>query len=184
MNTLTLFILAVGLAMDAFAAAVCKSLAISRLTAKEAVTVGLWFGVFQALMPLIGFLLGCGFREKIAAFDHWIAFILLSAIGINMIREAASDRQAAADTSLACRTMFILSLATSIDALAVGVTFAFLDVNIWYATTLIGAVTFAISLFGAKIGSIFGAKHQSKAEFAGGAILIILGLKILLDHIL
>ena len=183
MSTITLFLLAVGLSMDAFAVAVCKGLAMSRITAKKAITVGLWFGIFQALMPLIGFLLGYGFQDKITAVDHWIAFILLGLIGANMIREALSHEEEKADDSLSFKTMFILAVATSIDALAVGITFAFLTVNIWRATAFIGITTFIISVIGVKIGNIFGTKYQNKAEFIGGAILILLGLKILLEHL-
>ena len=183
MSTLTLFILAVGLSMDAFAVAVCKGLAMNRITAKKAITVGLWFGIFQALMPLIGFLLGYGFQDKITAVDHWIAFILLALIGANMIRESLSHEEEKADDSLSFKTMFILAVATSIDALAVGITFAFLTVNIWRAITFIGITTFIISVIGVKIGNIFGTKYQNKAEFVGGAILILLGLKILLEHL-
>ena len=183
MSTLTLFLLAVGLSMDAFAVAVCKGLAMSRITLKKAVIVGLWFGIFQAGMPVIGYLLGSGFQEQIVAVDHWIAFILLALIGGNMIREAIKGGDEEADDSLAFGKMLVLAVATSIDALAVGITFAFLTVNIWQAVAFIGITTFVISMIGVKIGNIFGDKYQAKAELIGGLILIILGLKILIEHL-
>lgn len=183
MSTITLFLLAVGLAMDAFAVAVCKGLAMNRITWKKALTVGLWFGVFQAGMPVVGYLLGAGLSEKIAAFDHWIAFILLVLIGANMIREACKGGGEAADDSLAFGKMLTLAVATSIDALAVGVTFAFLTVNIVKAAAFIGIITLIISMLGVKIGNIFGNKYQAKAELIGGLILILLGTKILIEHL-
>ena len=183
MSLFTLFILAVGLSMDAFAVAVCKGLAMKKITAGKAVTVGLWFGGFQAGMPLAGYLLGIQFRNAITAIDHWIAFILLGIIGANMIKEACSGDCEKEDDSLDIRTMFLLAVATSIDALAVGITFAFLDVHIIAAVSFIGVTTFIISAIGVKIGNVFGTKYKSKAEFAGGAILILLGVKILLEHL-
>ncbi len=183
MSTITLFLLAVGLAMDAFAVAVCKGLAMNRISWKKALTVGLWFGIFQAGMPVIGYLLGAGLSEKIAAFDHWIAFVLLALIGANMIREACRGGDEAADDSLAFGKMLTLAVATSIDALAVGVTFAFLTVNIVKAAAFIGVITLIISMAGVKIGNIFGNKYQAKAEFIGGLILILLGTKILIEHL-
>ena len=178
-----LFILAVGLSMDAFAVSVCKGLAMSKITAGKAALVGLWFGGFQALMPALGFLLGFQFKESITAVDHWIAFILLGIIGGNMIREACSGECESESGSLDIKTMFLLAVATSIDALAVGITFAFLKVNIAAAVSFIGVTTFVISAAGVKIGNIFGTKYKSKAELAGGIILILLGLKILLEHL-
>lgn len=183
MGILELFILAVGLSMDAFAVAVCKGLALPKITAKNAMTVGLWFGVFQALMPLAGYFLGVQFKEYITAFDHWIAFALLFLIGGKMIKEALSKEEEKADASLSCKSMFVLAVATSIDALAMGITFAFLDVQIVPAVTFIGLVTFLLSVAGVKIGNIFGIKYKSKAEFTGGIILILLGMKILLEHL-
>ena len=179
----TLFILAVGLSMDAFAVAICKGLAMKKMSWKNAVIVGLWFGGFQALMPAIGYFLGVQFADKITSIDHWIAFVLLALIGGNMVREALSKEEEEASASMDVKTMFIMAVATSIDALAVGITFAFLDQNMPVAVSLIGVTTFLLSMAGVKIGSVFGAKYKAKAEFAGGVILILLGLKILLEHL-
>ena len=185
MSVLELFILAVGLSMDAFAVAVCKGLASEKAGWGRLLIVGAWFGGFQALMPAIGWLLGSRFINYIAAFDHWVAFVLLAVIGFNMIRESCRkdeecDPNAA---SLSVRVMLPLAVATSIDALAVGVTFAFLRVNILYAVIFIGCTTFILSAIGVKVGSIFGAKYKAKAEIVGGVILILLGVKILLEHL-
>ncbi|MBQ1343023.1 MAG: manganese efflux pump [Firmicutes bacterium] len=177
-----LFLLAVGLAMDAFAVSVCKGLALPRVDMKKALAAGLWFGGFQALMPLLGYLLGSRFASYIADFDHWIAFVLLALIGGNMIRESFGDEEEA-DASFGVRAMLPLALATSIDALAVGLTFAFLSVRVLPAVTLIGVVTLIISMIGVKLGNLFGARFRGKAEFAGGLILILLGVKILLQHL-
>ena len=182
MTILELFILAVGLSMDAFAVTVCKGLAIGKINMKHALIVGLWFGGFQALMPLVGYLLGSSFAEYIAAVDHWIAMILLALIGVNMVRESRDKDPEHADPSLGFKTMLVMAVATSIDALAVGVTFAFLEVRILPAVSFIGVVTFLLSALGVKIGSIFGTKYKSKAELTGGVILILLGLKIFLEH--
>ena len=183
MGLLELFILAVGLSMDAFAVSVCKGLAMPKISVKKAVIVGIWFGGFQALMPALGYLLGSQFKDSITAVDHWIAFILLGIIGGNMIREACSGECEKENDSLDIKTMFLLAVATSIDALAVGITFAFLKVNIVAAVSFIGATTFIISAAGVKIGNIFGTKYKAKAELAGGVILILLGLKVLLEHL-
>lgn len=189
MDLITLFTLAVGLSMDAFAVAVCKGLAMKKITVGKAVIVGIWFGGFQALMPALGYFLGIQFKSKITAVDHWIAFILLGLIGFNMIREACSKEEedcavcSDAEASLGIREMFVLAVATSIDALAVGITFAFLQVNIWAAVSFIGVITFLLSAVGVKVGNVFGVKYKSRAELAGGAILILLGLKILLEHL-
>ena len=183
MGLLELFILAVGLSMDAFAVSVCKGLAMPKITVKKAAVAGIWFGGFQALMPALGYLLGSQFKDSITAIDHWIAFILLGIIGGNMIREACSGECENESDSLDIKTMFLLAVATSIDALAVGITFAFLKVNIAAAVSFIGITTFIISAAGVKIGNIFGTKYKSKAELAGGIILILLGLKILLEHL-
>lgn len=183
MGLIELFILAVGLSMDAFAVSVCKGLAMPRITLKKVAVVGAWFGGFQALMPAIGYILGVQFRDKITAIDHWIAFILLGIIGINMIREACSGECETESESLDIKTMFLLAVATSIDALAVGITFAFLNVNIIAAVLFIGITTFIISSTGVKIGNVFGTKYKAKAELAGGIILILLGFKILLEHL-
>ena len=187
MGLFELFLIAVGLSMDAFAVSVCKGLAMCRCTWKKAGIVGLWFGGFQALMPLAGFLLGIQFQSLITAIDHWIAFILLGIIGINMIREALREGDECdccdTDESLDVKNMLTLAVATSIDALAVGITFAFLKVEIIPAVCFIGIITFTLSAAGVKIGNIFGAKYKSKAELAGGMILIFMGIKILLEHL-
>lgn len=178
-----LFILAVGLSMDAFAVSVCKGLSIRTLLPRHAVIVGLWFGAFQALMPAVGWLLGAAFADTIAAVDHWIAFVLLAIIGGNMIRESTDRDEEECDPSLAPLAMLLLAVATSIDALAVGVTFAFLRVDILPAVTLIGVCTFLISAAGVKVGNVFGARYKSKAELFGGVVLVLIGLKILLEHL-
>ena len=183
MGLAELLVLAAGLSMDAFAVAICKGLSIKKASAKDMATVGLWFGFFQAAMPLVGFFLGIQFSDKIVAIDHWIAFVLLAIIGINMIREAVSKDDDKTDSSLSFAAMLPLAVATSIDALAIGVTFAFLNVNIWLAVTIIGAITFVISAAGVKIGNIFGTKYKSKAELFGGLILCAIGLKILIEHL-
>ena len=196
MSLIELFILAVGLSMDAFAVAICKGLSLRKVSLKECTKVGLYFGGFQAGMPLIGFILGVQFKDYITSIDHWIAFILLSFIGINMIREAMDKDEDESIVNLAeaavgeeevnelgFKNMVMLAIATSIDALAVGVTFAFLQVDIVPAVLFIGIVTFALSAIGVKIGNVFGIKYKSKAEAAGGIILILIGLKILFEHL-
>ncbi|MFR9081048.1 MAG: manganese efflux pump MntP family protein [Coprococcus comes] len=183
MGLIELFLIAVGLSMDAFAVSVCKGLAMPKCTFKKAAIVGLWFGGFQALIPAIGYILGAQFQEAIASIDHWIAFVLLALIGGNMIHEALDNDEEEADASLDVKTMFLLAVATSIDALAIGITFAFLKVNIIPAVCFIGIVTFIISFAGVKIGNVFGARYKNKAEIVGGVILILLGLKILLEHL-
>lgn len=183
MGLIELFLIAVGLSMDAFAVSVCKGLAMPKCTFKKAAIVGLWFGGFQALMPAIGYVLGAQFQETIASIDHWIAFVLLALIGGNMIHESLDNDEEEADASLDVKTMFLLAVATSIDALAIGITFAFLKVNIIPAVCFIGIVTFIISFAGVKIGNVFGARYKNKAEIVGGVILILLGLKILLEHL-
>lgn len=183
MGLIELFLIAVGLSMDAFAVSVCKGLAMPKCTFKKVAIVGLWFGGFQALMPAIGYILGAQFQEAIASIDHWIAFVLLALIGGNMIHEALDNDEEEADASLNVKTMFLLAVATSIDALAIGITFAFLKVNIIPAVCFIGIVTFIISFAGVKIGNVFGARYKNKAEIVGGVILILLGLKILLEHL-
>lgn len=183
MGVFSLFILAVGLSMDAFAVSVCKGLAMQKITFKKAGIVGIWFGGFQALMPLLGYFLGKQFSSMIQQVDHYIAFLLLALIGANMIREAFSKDEEEGDDSLGVKTMLLLAVATSIDALAVGVTFAFLNVNIFWAVSFIGITTLVLSMIGVKIGNVFGVRYKSKAELAGGVILILLGLKILLEHL-
>ncbi len=183
MNLFSLFLIAVGLSMDAFAVSICKGLAMEKITIKKALIVGLWFGGFQALMPAIGYLLGSRFEKYITNIDHWIAFVLLFIIGGNMIKEALSKDEESANDSLAFKEMLILALATSIDALAVGVTFAFLKVQIVPAVLFIGVITFSLSALGVKIGNIFGCRYKAKAELTGGIILILMGCKILLEHL-
>lgn len=182
MQLAELVLLAIGLAMDAFAVAVCKGLAVCRVKPKHLLLTGLWFGGFQALMPLIGYLLGAAFSQYIDPFDHWIAFVLLALIGISMIREAFDkDCCDATDASFAFRVMLVMAIATSIDALAVGITFSVLSVNVALALTLIGVITFALSALGVKIGSIFGTRYRFVAELCGGILLILLGAKILIE---
>lgn len=180
MGITELFVLAIGLSMDAFAVSICKGLSLGKITPKHMCIAGIWFGGFQAFMPLIGYFLGSFFADMITAYDHWIAFILLVLIGGNMIKEAF-EKEEHLDASMTVKSMFLLAIATSIDALAVGVTFAFLKVQIIPAVSFIGIITFILSAIGVKIGSIFGTKYQSKAELCGGIILIIIGTKILLD---
>ena len=177
-----LLVLAAGLSMDAFAVSVCKGLSVPELKPKHALITGLYFGGFQALMPLLGYLLGRQFEALITNIDHWIAFVLLALIGANMIKESRGEAEQLND-SFSFWTMLPLAVATSIDALAVGITFAFLQVSILPAVTVIGCTTFVLSAAGIKIGHVFGARYQSRAELAGGIVLIVLGCKILLEHL-
>lgn len=185
MSILEAVLLAVSLSMDAFAVALCKGLAIKKINFKKCLIVGVWFGSFQAIMPLTGFLLGSTFAEKITAFSHWIAFILLAVIGANMIKESFERDEKPLDDSLGIKTMLIMAIATSIDALAAGVGMAFTEFNppwfVYLTFVLIGIITMSLSAIGVKIGNIFGTKFKSKAELAGGVVLIILGLKTLLE---
>ena len=187
MGFFELFLLGVGLSMDAFAVSVCKGLAMKKATLKSQMTCGLWFGGFQALMPLVGFFLGAMFADAIKSFDHWIAFGLLALIGANMLKEALEqecDCCENQDADMSVKTMFVLAVATSIDALAVGISLAMAgNVNIWAAVVLIGVTTCVLSALGVKIGNIFGSRYEKKAELAGGVILILLGVKILLEHL-
>ena len=184
-----LFLLAVGLSMDAFAVSVCKGLAMKRATLRAEATCGLWFGGFQALMPTVGFFLGALFADAIEAFDHWVAFALLAIIGINMLKEALEKKDESGDNpekdaDLSVKTMFLMAVATSIDALAVGISLAMVgSVNIWLAAAFIGICTCLLSALGVKIGNVFGSRYEKKAELAGGVILILLGVKILLEHL-
>ena len=182
MSILELFIIAVGLSMDAFAVSICKGLSVQRLEWKHAFLAGLYFGGFQALMPAIGYVLGVQFESLITSIDHWIAFVLLLIIGGKMIQESLEEPEEL-DDSFAVKTMLMLAVATSIDALAMGVTFAFLRVNIVAAVLFIGMTTFLFSAAGIKIGNVFGLRYKSKAELAGGIILILMGTKILLEHL-
>ena len=184
-----LLLLAVGVSMDAFAVSICKGLAMKKATLKASMTCGVWFGGFQALMPTIGFFLGTLFAEAIQAVDHWVAFVLLAVIGVNMLKEALEkgeecdccDEQ---NADMSVRTMFIMAVATSIDALAVGISLAMAGhVNIWMAAAFIGLCTCGFSAAGVQIGNVFGARYEKKSQLAGGLILVILGLKILLEHL-
>ena len=182
-----LFLLAVGVSMDAFAVSICKGLAMKKATLKASMTCGLWFGGFQALMPTVGFFLGTLFAAAIEAVDHWVAFILLALIGVNMLKEAFSkecDCCENHDADLSAKTMFVMAVATSVDALAVGISLAMAgDVNIWLAALFIGLCTCGFSALGVKIGNVFGSRFEKNAQIAGGAILILLGTKILLEHL-
>ena len=180
MGMLELFLIAVGLSMDAFAVSVCKGLSLGKINGKHMAVAGAWVGGFQALMPAIGYFFGSFFTEIINTYAHWIAFGLLAVIGGNMIKEAFGEEEEV-DASMTPHTMLLLAIATSIDAMAVGVSFAFLQVNIFWAVLFIGAVTFTLSAVGVKVGSMFGLKYKSKAEIAGGVVLILIGLKILLE---
>ncbi len=204
MNLTELFLIAVGLSMDAFAVAICSGLSMRKVTLRKSLIIGVYFGFFQAMMPLIGYLFGTQFADKITAFDHWIAFILLGLIGGNMIMESfkqkgckdrecpsgicadrecpGGERPNTEEASLKPREMLPLALVTSIDALAIGVSFAFLRVDIVPATSFIGIVTLILSMLGVKIGNLFGLRFKSKAEFAGGVLLVLMGVKILLEH--
>ena len=183
MGLAELVLLAVGLSMDAFAVSICKGLGMKKINLKVAMVLGLFFGGFQAGMPVIGWALGSQFMGIIGPIDHWIAFVLLVFIGFNMIREARSDEENESNDRFDFKTMLPLAVATSIDALAVGVTFAFLRVNIVPAVSFIGCITFLLSAIGLKAGNIIGAKNRSRAEFAGGLVLILMGIKILLEHL-
>ncbi len=182
MGFVELLLIAVGLSMDAFAVSVCKGLSVHRLEKKQMLIVGLYFGGFQALMPVLGYIVGSRFENLIVSIDHWIAFALLGIIGLNMIKEAFDEDEELND-DFGVKTMSMLAVATSIDALAVGVTFAFLQVNIVSAAALIGLTTFGLSALGVCIGHKFGAKYKKNAELAGGVILMLMGTKILLEHL-
>ena len=189
MGILEMFILAVGLSMDAFTVSVCKGLCMKKATLKSQAICGAWFGGFQGLMPLIGFFLGTLFAESIQAFDHWVAFGLLALIGANMLKEAFSEETVDScdidgEADLSFKSMFVMAVATSIDALAVGISLAMAgNVNIWIAVALIGVITFILSAVGVKVGHMFGSRFEKKAQFCGGIILILLGFKILLEHL-
>ena len=204
MGIIEIILIGIGLAMDAFAVSICKGLSMKKMEWKKAIIIGLYFGIFQGLMPLIGYVFGIGFENKInsikdnlneidsnyqilinkiKSIDHWIAFILLCFIGINMIKESFKKNDKDADDKIDFKTMIILAIATSIDALTVGVTFAFLDVNILLSVIIISVITFFLSIIGVKIGNVFGDKYESKAEFTGGIILILIGLKTLIEHL-
>ena len=185
MNFVELLLIAVGLSMDSFSVSVCKGLTTKKFSWRMALVCGLWFGFFQVLMPIIGYFLGAQCQELIEAYDHWIAFGLLFLIGANMIREAVwGDKEEDADSgSLNFKTMFLLAIVTSIDALAVGVSFACIQVKLWSSVVVIGFTTFLFSVLGVKIGNVFGSKYEKSAGIIGGIILILIGLKILLEHL-
>ena len=181
MGMMELFLIAVGLSMDAFAVSVCKGLSLGKIKVKHMCIAGLWFGGFQALMPAIGYFFGSFFTDFITTFSHWIAFALLLIIGGNMVKEALGNEEEEMDAAMDMKSMFVLAIATSIDALAVGVSFAFMQVQIVWAVLFIGVITFVLSAIGVKVGCLFGTKYKSKAELAGGIVLILIGLKILLE---
>ncbi len=183
MNFVEILLIGIGLAMDAFAVSIGKGLSMKKMNWKKAIIVGLYFGIFQGLMPIIGFFLGYSFESLVRQIDHWIAFFLLVAIGMNMVREALKKDEEGRNDSVAFKVMIILAIATSIDALTIGITFAFLQVNILTSALIIGVITFLISILGVKIGNKFGSKYESKSEAIGGLILILMGLKILLEHL-
>ena len=183
MSIWELFVIAVGLSMDAFAVSVCKGLSAGRVRLGHALTAGIWFGGFQALMPFLGWLLGSRFQSFLSSVDHWIAFLLRGLIGLNMVRESRSQEEEEVGASFAPKAMLPLAVATSIDALTVGITFAFLRVDILWAITLIGVTTFVLSAIGVKAGGIVGERGKSRAELAGGLVLILMGCKILVEHL-
>lgn len=187
MTVLELFLIGIGLSMDAFAVAICRGLSMKKLNWRHALVIAAYFGGFQALMPLVGWALGSTFAGYIQNIDHWIAFLLLALIGGNMIREAVSGQeelQECGEERLNHRQLLVMAVATSIDALAVGVTFAFLEVAIVPAISIIGTTTFCLSLAGVAVGNFFGSRYKKRAEFTGGVILILLGAKILIQHLI
>ena len=183
MKFLEIFLIGIGLAMDAFAVSICKGLSMKKINYKKTIIIALYFGIFQAIMPVIGYFLGTTFESLVTQIDHWIAFILLGIIGINMIKEAFSKESENCNDKVDFKTMILLAIATSIDALAVGITFAFLKTEILSAVTMIGIITFILSLIGVNIGNKFGDKHEKNAEILGGIILILMGIKILIEHL-
>ncbi len=183
MGAIEILLISIGLAMDAFAVSVCKGLAMKKMSWKKAIIIGLYFGIFQAVMPVIGYFLGTTFERFITNVDHWVAFILLVGIGINMVKEAFDKESENRNDNVDVKTMLVLSIATSIDALAIGITFACLKIHIVMPVITIGLITFIISVIGVKIGNRFGDKYEKKAEIMGGVILILLGIKILLEHL-
>lgn len=183
MTLLEIILVGIGLSMDAFAVSICKGLSMKKIEMKNTIIVGTYFGVFQAIMPLTGYLLGTTFSELVISIDHWIAFILLTTIGSKMLKEAYCNNDEDENDNLDFKTMIVLAIATSIDALAIGITFAFFEINIIKAISIIGFLTFTISSVGVIIGNKFGHKFQGKAEVIGGIILIIIGIKILIEHL-
>lgn len=183
MGAIEILLISIGLAMDAFAVSVCKGLAMKKMSWKKAIIIGLYFGIFQAVMPVIGYFLGTTFERFITNVDHWVAFILLVGIGINMVKEAFNKESENRNDNVDVKTMLVLSIATSIDALAIGITFACLKIHIVMPVITIGLITFIISVIGVKIGNRFGDKYEKNAEIMGGVILILLGIKTLLEHL-
>lgn len=183
MSILEILLVSIGLAMDAFAVSICKGLAMQKMNWKKAIIIGLYFGIFQGVMPIIGYYLGVSFEDLVTSIDHWITFALLLLIGGNMIKEALDKSSEESNDDTGIKKMILLAIATSIDALAVGITFALLDINLKLSVLIIGIVTFILSIIGVKIGNKFGAKYKSKAEFIGGIILILIGIKILIEHL-
>ena len=185
MGIIELILTAIALSMDAFAVSVCKGLSTCKVKMKHMIVTGLWFGGFQALMPLIGYLLGSAFKDYITPVDHWVAFVLLAFLGINMVKEALTDGDECdcTDASFAVKVMFVMAIATSIDALAAGIALSMDEANIWIAISLIGAITFTLSAIGVRFGAVFGAKNKKYAELAGGIVLFLMGVKILLEHL-
>lgn len=183
MGIIELVLIGASLAMDAFAVSICKGLSMIRMNYKKALVIGIYFGLFQGIMPILGYILGESFKNNISTIDHWASFILLSIIGLNMIKDAISDEEIENNDNINFKVMFPLALATSIDALTIGITFSFLKVNILIAFILISIITFLISFIGVKIGNKFGNKYKNKACLTGGTILILMGLKILLEHL-
>lgn len=183
MGIFEILFISIGLAMDAFAVSICKGISMSKMNWKKAIIIGLYFGGFQALMPLIGYLLGISFESIVTSIDHWIAAIFLSVLGLKMMKEAFETNAKDENDDVSFKTMIVLAIATSIDALAIGITFAFLNVNIVLSVFLIGIITFVLSIIGTKIGNRFGDKYGNKAELVGGTILILIGIKILLEHL-
>ena len=183
MHNIEIFLVGISLAMDAFAVAVCKGLSLKKINIKNSLIIGIYFGFFQGLMPIVGFILGISFQEIITQLDHWIVFVLLGVIGTNMIKDSFSKERETLNDNINFKTMFPLALATSIDALAVGITFSFLKVNIIKASLIITTTTFLISIIGVIIGNKVGNKLEKKAEFFGGLVLLVIGLKILLEHL-
>ena len=183
MKLFEIIFISIGLAMDAFAVSVCKGLSMKKMNWKNTLIIALYFGLFQALMPVVGYFLGSTFSSFVESIDHWIAFILLAVIGTNMIKDSTDDELDKRNDNVDFKTMIVLAIATSIDALAVGVTFSFFEINLVLSITIIGIITFILSIIGVLIGNKFGDKFQNKAELAGGIILIIIGLKILLEHL-
>ena len=183
MGLFEIILIGLGLGMDSFAVAICKGLAMKKMNWNKAIVIGIYFGVFQAIMPIIGYFLGVNFQNVIVEFDHWIAFVLLGSIGLNMLKDAYSKENDSFDDCVEVKTMIVLAIATSIDALAVGITFAFLQVNIVVSVVVIGVIAFSLSVIGVVLGNLFGNKYEKRAEIFGGVILIFMGCKILIEHL-